>query len=316
MSKEIDKAAGAKREIAAPDSRSATRPHVADQSGGKAYPLKGDASRTLPATEGAARWRGWGSALKPSHEPICVARKPLSEQNVAAQVLATGTGALNIDDCRIGTRGGTRQVVAKDAPTGREVTGYGTSIGSAPGGNVEIGGRWPANVVLVHSPDCKGSGPTNTEVLCLPGCPVAELNEQSGTLTTGSGNRSSNNRGVFGDGFTGKDAVLFVLGSSGGASRFFYVAKAKRRERIGGTIRNLHPTCKPVELMRWLVRLVTPPDGIVLDPFLGSGSTGCAAIAEGFRFVGIEREQESYETALARISDWAFAHNQPRPITE
>jgi hypothetical protein len=101
----------------------------------------------------------------------------------------------------------------------------------------------------------------------------------------------------------------------GGAARFFYVAKPRTREKIGGTIRNLHPTAKSVALMRYLVRLVTPPDGVVLDPFLGSGTTGCACVLEGVRFVGIERDADSHATALSRISDYAFASGLERPET-
>lgn len=219
--------------------------------------------------------------MKPSHEPIVLARKPLAG-TVAETVLAYGTGALNVKGCEVGVSGGTRQVVAKAGASGREATSYRASIGSATGGNVPAGGRWPANVVLSHLPECRGEGVKHTEVLCAPGCPVAELNEMSG----------------------------------GGAAQFFYVSKPRTRERIGGTVRNLHPTVKGVELMRYLCRLVTSPEGVILDPFLGSGSTGCAAMVEGFGFVGVERDAESFETAFARVSDYAFAYGRPRPVRE
>lgn len=214
---------------------------------------------------------GWlGTALKPAHEPIVLARKPLVGP-VAANVMTHRVGALNIDASRLAGEPRTRAVERPKGPTGGA-----TSFGKSATKREPVGlGRWPANLVLSHLPDCEGSGPKHTEVLCAPGCPVAEL-----------------------------DAM------SVGAARFFYVVKPKTRERIGGTIRNLHPTVKAVDLMRYLVRLVTPPGGVVLDPFLGSG---CAAMAEGFRFVGIEREQESFDTSLARIADYAFAHGRLRP---
>lgn len=145
-------------------------------------------------------------------------------------------------------------------------------------GASKVQGRWPANVAFSHLPECQGSGHTRPDLLCVEGCPVRALNEMHA-----------------------------------GAARYFYISKPRTRERVAGVLRNLHPTCKPVDLMRWLVRLVTPPGGTVLDPFLGSGTTGCAAMAEGVGFVGIEQDAVYFETAKARISDWAFARGRPRP---
>lgn len=144
-----------------------------------------------------------------------------------------------------------------------------------------VNGRWPSNVLFSHLPECEGSGVNHTDLLCAAACPVREL-----------------------------ELV------SEGAARFFYIAKPRTRERIGGTLRNLHPTVKPVDLMRHLVRLVTPPGGVVLDPFAGSGTTGCAAMVEGIRFIGIEQDPESHEIALARIADYAFAHGRGRPSSD
>lgn len=223
---------------------------------------------TVPTSDDAKRWAGWGTALKPAHEPVAMCRKPL-DGTVAANVLAHGTGAINVDGSLVGTEAGTRAVHRPKGDSGGATAFPKTVIEPTEG-------RWPANMIVSHLDECEGQGATHTDVLCAPGCPVAELNDMSGV----------------------------------DAARFFYIPKAARRERVGGTMRNMHPTVKPVDLMRHLIRLVTPPGGLVLDPFLGSGSTGCAAMAEGMRFVGCEREPEYQEIAQARISDWAFAHNR------
>jgi DNA modification methylase len=223
-----------------------------------------------PSSDERKQWDGWGTALKPGYEPVVVARKPLG-MTVAECVLTYGTGALNIDGNLVGTEPDTR---AAQRPPGRPA-GASTSFGHSATATVPAAGRWPSNLVLSHHADCQGHGTKHAALLCHPECPVRLLEEQEG-----------------------------------GVARFFYVAKATRRERIGGAMRNLHPTVKPMDLMRHLVRLVTPPGGLILDPFLGSGTTGCAAMAEGFRFVGCEREQEYHDIAVGRISDWAFAHNR------
>lgn len=509
---------------------------------------KSPVNKGTPVTEDAKKWDGWGTALKPAHEPIVMARKPLSG-TVAETVVAHGTGALNIDATRPGGEPGSHAVERPKGPTDGATDFPASATVREP---VE-GGRWPANIILSHLPDCEGSGPTHTEVLCAPcqdvlvercdmpdgstfdvlaaeegivlaalnaalrdlpagsrssgngnaqaseptrarpassptdsqggcpacprsgdalarldaeddrghalqladalalfldlgpspehspagrshvlpssdaslppsqpdsthpsrtaeasppasplesagrnartepletssdgpsdskpasstcegapssratsspeepgsdrhtrctadlcrpaaarllrevgrhlplrlvsltyrtGCPVAELNEASGTSASrraemplpiapgdargeGHGDREASS-------VRGYDDV-------GGAARFFYIAKPRRRERIGGTIRNLHPTVKPIDLMRHLVRLVTPPGGTVLDPFLGSGSTGCAAMAEGVSFIGIENDPASHETSLARIADYAHGYERERPTTE
>lgn len=272
----------------------------------------------VTAAAAAAAWEGWGTALKPAHEPIVVARKPLSG-TVAETVLAHGTGALNIGGCRVGDVGGAQAVPGtRGKPQGST---------DFPGRAEMVAldaGRWPANVMLAHLPECDGSGPDNTDVLCAPGCPVAELNEASGSSRSPEVSRPRScwlRRIAVGDqppasGDNRRTQLAYGYGDEGGAARFFYIAKPRRKEKVGGVVRNLHPTVKPVDLMRWLVRLVTPPGGVILDPFLGSGSTGCAAMAEGFRFIGVEREEPSFDTALARVSDWAFAHGQPAPEAE
>lgn len=179
-------------------------------------------------------WQGWGTALKPALEPITVARKPLIG-TVAENVLAHGTGALNIEGCRVGADGGTAK---GSRPTGKSKGIYGAGLHGACEIKKLEAGRWPAN--LIHDG---------------------------------------------GDYF-------------GEQSRFFYCAKASKKDRSEN---NNHPTVKPTDLMRYLCRLVTPPDGTILDPFMGSGSTGKAATLEGFDFIGIERDKDYYEIAITRI---------------
>lgn len=259
------------------------------------------------STEGQ-QWAGWGTPLKPAFEPIVVARKPLVG-TVAGNVLKHGTGALNIDDCRIGdtveTWPATRSFASgiSSGYTNGIEKGETQSTGEAPPG------RWPANVVLDEEA-------------------AAILDEQTGVSFSG---QPRDERGLGGIWQPSADGIPAgpQYGDSGGASRFFYCAKVSAAERNAGLLdfeelsagvlegrrdgslgsitrsRNIHPTVKPVSLMRWLVRLVTPPDGLILDPFLGSGSTGIGAVLEGFRFVGIEREQNYMDIARARIEFWA-----------
>ncbi len=230
VSKGIDKAAGAEREVVA-----SRRAH--DIRGGnlmEASQGKNIGSHTIditaPATDAARQWQGWGTALKPAWEPICLARKPLIG-TVAANVLAHGTGALNVDGCRVGAREKPKVTDAKHA--GHSHNSYGKPSG---GGKLLPPGRWPAN--LLHD---------------------------------------------------GSDEVLaaFPAGEES-AARYFYTAKADKGDRLGSK----HPTVKPVDVMAWLTRLITPPGGVVLDPFAGSGTTGMACLREGFDAVLIEREAE------------------------
>jgi len=293
----------------------------------------------VPATEAAKRWQGWGTALKPAFEPVVVARKPLIG-TVAANVLVHGTGALNIDACRVegggpSLHGGAR--CAANVYAGQWQTGVEDYTQDAKG-------RWPANVIFTHAPGCGDE--------CAPGCPVAALDAQSGVLVSKYGKQGKDGaKGLFGVEVNGARTDCFI-GDTGGASRFFtvteygddddlpgvpffYNAKASRSEREAGCgelparsgaaavdraegsagltpragagrsapeVRNIHPTVKPVAVMRWLCRLVTPPGGIVLDPFAGSGTTGVACVHEEFLFIGIEREAEYADIARARIA--------------
>jgi DNA methylase len=233
--------------------------------------------------------QGWPkdklTQLKPACEPAVLARKPLVG-TIAENALAHGTGALNIDACRIG--------VSKDDPNHRQPSTsfgsgktqiYGNGLGGRPDPNLSSAGRWPANVLL------------DEEAAAL-------LDEQAGERKSGSmraGVYAGAHRTVYSPD-AGRPLAADIVGSTGGASRFFYVAKASSSERdVNGAVDNDHPTVKPVALMRWLCRLVTPPGGLVLDPFCGSGTTGIAALQEGFDFIGIELEAPSVELARRRI---------------
>lgn len=255
-----------------------------------------------------------GTALKPALEPITMARKPLAG-TVEANWSQYGTGALNIDGCRVEPTGESRERVGEASQGRRYTEAGGTNFAAKPGARGgDAAGRWPAN--LIHD----GSD----EVLAV----FPQAKGQQGALTGAEPNSKTAN--VFGD-FAVR-APSEPRGDTGSAARFFYCAKASRKDRnegtealpqrVGGMVSNTsgqhitrrdegyeakpqgnhHPTVKPTELMRYLCRLVTPVGGVVLDPFMGSGSTGKAAILEGFRFIGIEREAEYVEIARARIA--------------
>lgn len=279
VSKAMDKAAGAEREVVGERVRLGDKTsYVSNDIRGGAY---GNGHRsdlpdavTAPSTDLARQWDGWGSALKPAMEPIIVARKPLID-TIAANVALHGTGAINIDGCRIGT---TADKLVRPSVPRFDNAVYGAGLGA--GVQNEPVGRWPANVVLDEAAG-------------------AVLDEMTGDRPSGGGDKHGRKPSTF---CVSTDWAKFkdtsVGGDTGGASRFFYCAKASRSER-GPT--NTHPTVKPVSLMRWLVRLVTPPGGIVLDPFMGSGTTGIACSREGFLFVGIELSSEYAEIARRRI---------------
>ena len=265
-----------------------------------------------PESLEAKQWDGWGTALKPAWEPIILARKPLTG-TVAANVLEHGTGGLNIDGCRIeGVAGvgvwGSSNMSCQD----------GRTFNASPEGEEYRSkrhqrGRWPANVVHDGSEEVVGLFPRTV----------------SGVMKAGQQRQRSRGRGGYHDGFPNEATVNDTYGDVGSAARFFYCAKASRAEREAGlsgeekplhwssgaenpgafqsdgtkkTARNNHPTVKPIALMRWLCRLVTPPDGLILDPFCGSGSTGVAASLEGFLFVGIDDDAEFCEIARKRIA--------------
>lgn len=268
VSKAIDKAAGAEREDVYEDKTGVTD-NLAYGKG-----LGVGVIERRPATPEAEKWNGWGTALKPAYEPIVVARKPLVG-TVAANVLEHGTGALNIDACRIWT-----DLITTIGTPGAKNT-YGTYTAKPSSDHV---GRWPANVALDETA-------------------ASMLNAQSGDIKTQRIEKPSKMQEGKGWSRTLEDRGARGYSDNGGASRFFYTAKASRQDRnAGGLADNTHPTVKPTELMRWLIRLVTPPGGIILDPFGGSGSTGLAARAENTRCILIEREAEYLNIIRDRLA--------------
>ena len=276
-SKAIDRAAGAEREVVG--SRPLTGNgktmrsgfHQPDGTGAGETVKQETFNLTSPATPEASAWQGWGTALKPAWEPILMARKPL-EGTVAANLLKHGTGAINVDGCRIGAEVTSRRNTAEMGYHG------GNLAPSYATGSTQ--GRWPANFMHDGSP----------EVLE----PLGEASRFFYCAKTSSADREEGCEELATS--TGADATSRQEGTAGldnpraGASR--------TRE----VVRNHHPTVKPTELMRHLVRLVTPPGGLVLDPFMGSGSTGKAAILEGARFVGCDLDPAYLEIAAARIA--------------
>lgn len=262
----------AEREIVRIQGKSGSKRNsmVGDFKGGECFSSKS-------ATNGAKQWDGWGTALKPALEPITVARKPLSEKTVAQNVLKWGTGGINIDGCRI--------------KAGKEITDRVSKGGNKNKSNsmneikefIYSGndqGRFPANLIHDGSDEVINLFPKNVGA----SAPVmgTEKSVASEGNITGKRNRV---KGVFHN-------------DSGSAARFFYCSKASKEDRGKG---NNHPTVKPTDLMRYLVRLVTPEGGICLDPYMGSGTTGKGCKLENFSFIGIENEKESFDTAKKRI---------------
>ena len=291
VSKAIDKAAGAEREVVGV---------IPDRWTGKGNALNFSTDRPqsevpvtgAPATPEAQQWAGWGTALKPALEPITMARKPL-EGTVAANVLAHGTGGLNVDGCRVEAVDGRPLIISHGDGfgSGEHVTAYGNGLsGSRHGGTTAIG-RWPANLIHDGSDEVVGLFPQTTGGSSGPRVATRERNKGWCNSSPGDG-----------------VAAIDNYGDTGSAARFFYTAKASRDDRSDG---NTHPTVKPTDLMRYLCRLVTPPGGVVLDPFMGSGSTGKAAMLEGFEFIGIEREAAYHAIAESRIGRAAAAGYQP-----
>ena len=293
VSKAIDKAAGVEREVIgskvtgnAKQRTSATGEFADGNHGGQQV-----VDVTAPATSEAQRWDGWGTALKPAIEPIILARKPL-DGTVAANVLAHGVGGLNIDACRVPSN---------------EVTGWGgrghasggaslnlSATGSVDGQPNPTQGRFPANVLLDEHA-------------------AKEMDKQSG-VSVSRANTSSDNRGaegsnIFASASFGRRDPSNSYNDSGGASRFFpvfkYQAKAPKKERPvieredGSKIQ--HNTVKPLALMEWLVSLIVPPGGVVLDPFAGSGTTLQAALNKGFTPIGIEQDADYIQLIHRRL---------------
>ncbi len=260
VSKAIDKMAGAEREIVGKGQPMSSLGVMHDDKWQSDKLL----NITAPSTDAAKQWDGWGSALKPAVEYIILARKPLSEKNIASNVLLHGTGGLNIDACRVEGRERTDYGLANSERTKKST--YGIPSPSADFNANQ--GRFPAN--LIHD----GSDEVEAEFA------------KYGVRKSGALKKRSERFNTFENGF--KEINVNFQASAGTASRFFYSAKASTKERQGSK----HPTVKPIALMRYLCRLITPPNGTILDPFAGSGSTGEAALLEGFNCVLIEKELE------------------------
>ena len=313
VSKAIDASAGAEREVIGRDKNfGASKASDGKQAFGD---YAGAWDITAPATDAARQWQGWGTALKPALEPITLARKPLIG-TVCANVLTHGTGAINIDGCRVpGEDTTTRHSHSSSYMTGKigEV-----QVKQEPYTTGSDKGRFPANLlhdgsddVVALFPDSKGSGGS------VPNVKITGYG-------VGIGDGEST---YFGGERTQVDS------GSGSAARFFYCSKASKRDReegltgltqradtSDGALRdggresaaraNTHPTVKPTDLMRYLCRLITPPGGLVLDPFSGSGSTGKAAILEGFKFIGFELDSDYTNIANARIDAARLERNK------
>jgi len=285
ISKAIDKAAGAEREVVGTEktpytakktSMNVSQMNTVDDEGYRVKVI------TAPATEAAKQWDGWGTALKPSCEFFTLCRKPLSESTIAKNVLRWGTGGINIDGCR---------VEANDFNTSEsyEYTGNnGGSMGAASkrkrksgGGATDPQGRFPAN--LIHSGE--------QEVMDL--FPESGEKSPSRFFYCAKASKKDRNEGL--EGFEEKEVLL---GHNQAAC-----PKLTKDGKPNKVIKNknAHPTVKPTALMAYLCRLITPPNGVVLDPYMGSGSTGKAAIREGFSFVGIELDPDYYNIAKARV---------------
>jgi len=248
---------------------------------------------TEPATPEAKKWKGWNTALKPACEPIILARKPISEKNIAQNVLKWGTGGLNIDACRIPLQG-EKLHFSKHSPS--QIYSGGWRVCRRDANSL---GRFPANVILDEE--------------------AAKILDKQSGYSSGRAGWSIHRAGKQGYGGNVRDFLTWNYGDLGGASRFFYCAKAGRDERFAycrdcskvipqkewqkhkGHDLVFHTTVKPLKLVEYLVRLVTPPGGIVLDPFFGSGTTGIACLKQGFKFIGIEIDETYCKIAEARL---------------
>jgi DNA modification methylase len=382
----------AKREVIGRGKAGLTKGDIANFSGETEFDI------TAPSTDSAKQWDGWGSALKPANEPIVLARKPLEKGlSIAENILKWGVGGINIDASRIGNENRTYKGMSKNTPdlagTFRDDNWQPKDI------EVNVSGRFPANIILTHHEDCECKGTKKVKANfgnreykvgedidntiygkgykredakltqdengmeevenwdCHEDCPIRILDEQSGVSKSSNTKRNRNTLGSFGM----PNDETPEYNDKGGASRFFYVAKASKSERnkgldgfeekikpdnyimpkltcsecgskridssnrlvcgcngkthyeeqnsiesknnLSGGNKNHHPTVKPIKLMQYLVKMITPPNGIVLDPFCGSGTTGVACKLDGFQFVGLEQDPEYFRIAEARINN-------------
>lgn len=360
IGKAVDKLQGNKREVVG------NNPNHRTTSGLLELGFQ-DGKESSTITKGQSEWEGWGTALKPANEPICLARKPLAKKTIVENVLEFRTGGLNIDGCRVGIEG------EDDRSAGIRTANFGSMDYKSGGNGTEPyipneEGRFPANVILECLCDevikgekgevkisnrkvtgfSEGWGDVETkhfndkgDIHTNPECPCYIMDQQTGILVASYATNKSTGGGVVGMSMSETGRTKSYPNDKGGASRFFYQAKVSKSERNMGLddfedkenkevygkglntatklvtdkqkedgvaerdkVKNNHPTLKPVNLMSYLCRLITPPGGIVLDPFMGSGSTGIAAQLEGFRFVGMEMDPEYFKIAEARIDSY------------
>jgi site-specific DNA-methyltransferase (adenine-specific) len=290
VSKAIDKAAGAERKVVGSASNGVKGLDAMNLAQGKRpqmYKEEKTYNLTEPATHEAKMWAGWGTALKPTVEPIVMARKPL-DGTVANNVLTWGVGGLNIDGSRIA---GEIQSVPQPNTKGGVFSG---EKGRTDLMSDNTKGRWPANVIL------------DEEAATI-------VDEQSGTSKP-----KPERTGIRGgkkqfDGGWNKNSVgTWVADPGGGASRFFYVARASKNDRNEGVEENPHPTVKPTSLMTYLIKLVAPEGSTILDPFTGSGSTGKAALLNGYKFIGIELTEEYLPIIKGRLDHAEETYKQTK----
>jgi DNA modification methylase len=272
ISKAVDKKFGAEREVVGEYQTHDIRNNgLMDKKGSMTVNI------TKAATPEAKQWDGWGTALKPANEPICVARKPISEKTIADNVLKWGTGGLNIDGCRIGAEEIKTYGKRKGEGVSLEWSKY-TSPEGYEGGIHQ--GRFPANVILDEEAG-------------------KMLDEQSGILKSGALKPYQENHQNASSYKMNRYKTFVQPANEGGASRFFYCAKASKKERGEG---NNHPTVKPLSLIKYLITLVTPPEGICLDPFEGSGTHALACKELGFNYLGFELDKEYVDIAEKRLN--------------
>jgi len=268
-----------------------------DRSGGKGSGFK----EKFVDTKGSSPYEGWGTALKPSHEPICMARKPLSESTIAENVLKWGTGGINIDGSRVEVDDSEKESFAKEWDREQSQSAEKGGVAMNKGlmardlNEFRPQGRFPANFIHDGSDEVVGLFPDSKSVqgknvsrkelpnIAMSGKNYERFNEVEGYTDSGSASRF----------------FKTCPYEEGEGASFTYQAKASKRDRDGST----HPTMKPTKLMQYLVRMFTPKGGICLDPFMGSGSTGKACKIEGFDFIGIELDAEYCKIAEARMAN-------------
>jgi len=418
ISKALDKMQGAEREIIGKKQRGSVEEAKERGVGFLSDPANRNNTKqfgygteliTTPSTESAKQWDGWGSALKPANEPIVLARKPLEKGlSIAENILKSGVGGINIDASRIGYREDDHVLKYEGYSNGQYKSEYEDGTSYKHGNQVQINtqGRFPANIILTHHPECECKGTKKVKSVsaykskdgydnesivfngnlnsmksdgyadengnetvedwdCHEDCPIKILDEQSGDRSStriGNDNMGKKNSKMFGGSNNKIEERTSEYRDKGGASRFFYVAKASKSERnkgldgfevkekpdnyimpkltcsecgskrvdssnslvcgcngkthyeeqnslesknnLAGGNKNFHPTVKPIKLMQYLVNMITPQNGIVLDPFCGSGTTGVACKIDGFNFVGLEQDPDYAKIAEARILNY------------